>query len=129
LAACHHADINRTHPDDFFRWGGAKAGPAGWFAAMLIGWLVFKGDAFTLAYSQLEAVLLAVYVLYIIWLALLLFRVVERAGSIKVVGKGIVQLTGDRLLQLLILAWVFSAFLQGVAGFGVPIAVVAPLLI
>ena len=33
------------------------------------------------------------------------------------------------MLQLLLLAWVFSAFLQGVAGFGVPIAVVAPLLI
>jgi lactate permease len=32
-------------------------------------------------------------------------------------------------MQLLLLAWAFSAFLQGVAGFGVPIAVVAPLLI
>jgi len=32
-------------------------------------------------------------------------------------------------MQLLMLSWVFSAFLQGVAGFGVPIAVVAPLLI
>jgi lactate permease len=33
------------------------------------------------------------------------------------------------LLQLLILAWVFRAFLQGVASFGVPVTVVAPLLI
>ena len=32
-------------------------------------------------------------------------------------------------MQLLLLAWAFSSFLQGVAGFGVPIAVVAPLLI
>ena len=35
----------------------------------------------------------------------------------------------QRLIRLTSLAWVFSAFLQGVAGFGVPIAVVAPLLL
>lgn len=112
-----------------FRWGGAKAGPAGWFAALMIGWTVFRGDAYLLAYSQLDGVLLSLYVLYIIWLALVLYLVVDRAGAIQVIGRGILRLTADRLLQLLILAWVFSAFLQGVAGFGVPIAVVAPLLI
>jgi len=113
----------------FFRWGGSKAGPAGWLAALIVGSLVFEGGPQLLAYSQLEAVLLTVYVLYIIWMALALFRVVETAGAISVIGQGIVRLTTDRLLQLLILAWTFSAFLQGVAGFGVPVAVVAPLLI
>jgi lactate permease len=112
-----------------FRWGGAKAGPAGWLTALIIGLLVYKGSPELIAYSQLEAVLLSLYVLYIIWMALVLFRIVERAGAVQVIGKGIIRLTGDRLLQLLILAWVFSAFLQGVAGFGVPVAVVAPLLI
>lgn len=112
-----------------FQWGGAKAGPAGWFTALLIGVLVFRGGPELLAYAQLEGLLLALYVLYIIWMALVLFRVVETAGVIQVLGRGIVRLTSDTLLQLLILAWVFSAFLQGVAGFGVPVAVVAPLLI
>jgi lactate permease len=46
-----------------------------------------------------------------------------------VIGQGIARLTADRTMQLLLLAWAFSAFLQGVAGFGVPIAVVSPLLI
>jgi lactate permease len=112
-----------------FQWGGAKAGPAGWFAALLIGILVFRGGPELLAYAQLEGLMLALYVLYIIWMALVLFRLVETAGVIQVIGRGIVRLTSDTLLQLLILAWVFSAFLQGVAGFGVPVAVVAPLLI
>jgi len=112
-----------------FRWGGAKAGPAGWFAALLIATLAYKAGPGLVAYSQLEAVLLSLYVLYIIWMALLLYRVVEQAGAIQVIAQGIVRLTPDRLLQLLILSWVFSAFLQGVAGFGVPVAVVAPLLI
>lgn len=111
------------------RWGGAKAGPAGWFAALLIATLAFKADASQIAYSQLEGVLLSLYVLYIIWMALLLYKIVDEAGAIRVIARGIVRLTPDRLLQLLILSWVFSAFLQGVAGFGVPVAVVAPLLI
>jgi lactate permease len=62
-------------------------------------------------------------------MALVLFNVVNEAGAIAVIGRAISRLTGDRVMQLLILSWVFSAFLQGVAGFGVPIAVVAPLLI
>jgi lactate permease len=112
-----------------FRWGGAKAGAVGWLVALVVSWVHFGADASLLAYAQTQGVLLTLYVLYIIWMALVLFNVVREAGAIEVIADGIVKLTGDRVLQLLILSWVFSAFLQGVAGFGVPIAVVAPLLI
>lgn len=112
-----------------FRWGGNRAGPVGWLVAMAVAWFFFGAGPGVLAYSQLRGVLLTLYVLYIIWMALFLYRVVDEAGAITVIGKGIVRLTADPTMQLLLLAWVFSSFLQGVAGFGVPIAVVAPLLI
>ena len=35
----------------------------------------------------------------------------------------------DLRVQVIMLAWLFEAFLEGTAGFGVPAAVVAPLLI
>ncbi len=111
------------------RWGGAKAGPAGWLVALGVGVLFFGAGPRLLAYSQLRALLLTLFVLYIIWMALVLFNVVNEAGAIEVISQGLTLLTGDKNLQLLIMGWVFSAFLQGVAGFGVPIAVVAPLLI
>jgi lactate permease len=111
------------------RWGGKKAGPVGWFVAVLVAWLRFGAGLDVLLVSQLRGILLTLYVLYIIWMALVLFRVVDEAGAIAVIGQGIVRLTADPTMQLLLLAWAFSAFLQGVAGFGVPIAVVAPLLI
>lgn len=38
-------------------------------------------------------------------------------------------MTCNHILQLMILAFGFTSFLQGVAGFGVPVAVVAPLLV
>jgi lactate permease len=112
-----------------FRWGGSKAGPAGLVVALLVAWLRYGAGWEVLVTSQLRSLLLSLYVLYIIWMALVLYRVVDEAGAITVIGQGIARLTADRTMQLLLLAWAFSAFLQGVAGFGVPIAVVAPLLI
>jgi len=111
------------------RWGGKKAGPVGWAVAIAVAWLVFGAGFDLLAYSQLRGLLLSLYVLYIIWMALVLFRVVDEAGAIRVIGQGIARLTSEPTMQLLLMAWAFSSFLQGVAGFGVPIAVVAPLLI
>jgi lactate permease len=45
------------------------------------------------------------------------------------VGAGISRLTADRTMQLLLIAWIFCSFVQGVAGFGVGIAISTPLLI
>jgi lactate permease len=112
-----------------FRWGGKKAGPVGWVVAMGVAWLFFGAGPEVLLTSQLRGILLSLYVLYIIWMALVLYRVVDEAGAITIIGQGIARLTAEPTMQLLLLAWAFSAFLQGVAGFGVPIAVVAPLLI
>jgi len=111
------------------RWGGDRAGPVGWAVALLVAWLRFRAGPEVLLYSQLRALLLSLYVLYIIWMALLLYRVVDEAGAIAVIGQGISRLTAEPTMQLLLLAWAFGAFLQGVSGYGVPIAIVAPLLI
>lgn len=112
-----------------FRWGGARAGPVGWLVALIVSLSFFGAGPNLLAYSQMRALLLTLYVLYVIWMALVLYHTVAEAGAIATIGQGIIRLTGDRVLQLLILGWVFSSFLQGIAGYGVPIAVVAPLLI
>jgi lactate permease len=112
-----------------FRWGGSKAGGVGWLVALLVAVLRFGAGWQVLAYAQLKGLLLTLFVVYIIWGALLFFRVTDEAGAVEVIGKGLPRLTADRGLQALLLGWVFSAFLQGMGGFGVPVAVVAPLLI
>jgi lactate permease len=112
-----------------FNWSGARAGAAAWLVAFGISILAFGGGSELLAYSQVKAALLSVWVLYIIWAALLLFHIVDEAGSIKTIGQGITRITGNRVMQLILLAWVFTTFLQGVAGYGIPVAVVAPLMV
>ena len=109
-------------------WSGARAGAAGWFVSLIVAVFVFGAHSELIAYSQAKGALLSLNVLYIIWAALLLYHVVNETGAIKAIGIGIQRFSGDKAIQLLIFGWVFSSFLQGVAGYGVPIAVVAPLL-
>jgi lactate permease len=111
-----------------FRWGGASAGLAGALSSAVIAWILFGAGPEVLRVAGQKGTALSFHVLYIIWPALLLYHVVEASGAIRSIGTGVISLTEDHILQLLILGFAFSSFLQGVAGFGVPVAVVAPLL-
>ncbi|NPV57167.1 MAG: L-lactate permease [Anaerolineae bacterium] len=111
------------------RWSGAKAGFAGWLVALALAILVFGAHWQVVLVSLVRAGLLAFYVLYIIIPGLFLYNLVKETGGIDVIAARLFELTPDPVLQLLLLAWVFSAFLEGVAGFGIPVAVVAPMLI
>ena len=112
-----------------FHWGAAKAGPAGWFVAVLVALLRFGADIDLVALSQVKALLLTSDVLLIIWSAFLLYRVADEAGAIQILSQALPGLTRDRVLQALLIGWAFASFLQGVGGFGVPTAVTAPLLV
>jgi lactate permease len=111
------------------RWGAARAGGAGYLSALFIAALFFGAGPRLLAFAHTRALLLTVDVLMIIWAAFLLFRVADEAGAIDTIGKALPHLTADRGMQALIIGWVFASFLQGVGGFGVPVAVIAPILV
>jgi lactate permease len=112
-----------------FRWGAAKAGPAGWLMAVLVAAIYFGAGIEVLAAAQVKALLLTFDVLLIIWGAFLLYRVTDEAGAIEVIGETLPSLIKDKGMQALLIGWPFASFLQGVGGFGVPTAVTAPLLI
>lgn len=112
-----------------FKWGGSRAGAAGWIAAVWIAWLFFAAGPRLIAYTQAKAVLLSLDVLYIIWTALLLYHTADEAGAVRMIGVSLPRLTADRTMQGLLIGWLFASFLQGMGGFGVPVAVAAPLLV
>ena len=111
------------------RWGAARAGGAGYLSALVIATLFFGAGLELLAYAHVKALLLSVDVLLIIWAAFLLYRIADEAGAIRTIGQALPHLTNDAGMQALIIGWVFATFLQGVGGFGVPVAVIAPLLV
>ena len=111
------------------RWGAARAGGAGYLSALLVATLAFGAGPELLAYAHAKALLLTLDVLYIIWAAFLLYRVADEAGAIRQIGQSLPHLTADQGMQALVIGWVFASFLQGVGGFGVPVAVIAPILV
>jgi len=111
------------------RWGAARAGGAGYLVALWIAIQFFGAGPELLAYAHTKALLLSVDVLLIIWVAFLMYRVADEAGAIRVIGQALPHLTNDKGMQALVIGWVFASFLQGVGGFGVPVAVVAPILV
>jgi lactate permease len=111
------------------RWGAVQAGAAGYLSALVIASLFFGAGPSLLVYSHLRATLLSLEVLLVIWAAFLLFRVADEAGAIQTIAKALPHLSADRDFQAMITGWVFASFLQSVGGFGVPVAVTAPILI
>ena len=111
------------------RWSAQKAGPAAWLCGVFIAALSFGLTPAVFWVSQARGLLLAAYVLAVLWPALLLYNIVDRTGGIRALAVGMEQAIGDRGLLLVLLAWAFSALLEGLAGFGLPIAVVSPMLV
>lgn len=56
-------------------------------------------------------------------------QLAEQNGSFKVLQASLSNITDDRRLQLLLIAFCFGAFFEGAAGFGTPVAVTAGILI
>lgn len=112
-----------------FRWKASRAGGLGYAAALLVSWIWFGINLDTLAYAHAKAVFLIMDVLLIIWTAFLLYRVVAEAGGIEILSITLPHLTADKGMQALLIGWIFASFLQGVGGFGVPTAVIAPILV
>ena len=112
-----------------FRWGAARAGGVGYLATLFLAISIFGAGPDVLAFAHVKAFILSMDVLFIIWAAYLLYRVTDEAGVIKTIGKLLPSLTPDRGMQALLIGWVFASFLQGAGGFGVPVAVTAPILI
>ncbi|WP_251942501.1 L-lactate permease [Staphylococcus sp. Marseille-Q5304] len=65
---------------------------------------------------------------YIVMMAVLLYKLTNKTGQFKVIQDSISSISQDQRIQLLLIAFAFNGFLEGAAGFGVPIAICALLL-
>ncbi len=65
---------------------------------------------------------------WIVFTAILLYRLTVETGKFEIIKDSIGSLTGDQRLQALLIAFAFSGFIEGAAGFGTPVAVAAAML-
>src|SRR5579862_4260396 len=65
---------------------------------------------------------------WIVFTAMLLYRLTVETGKFEIIKDSIGSLTGDQRLQALLIAFAFGAFIEGAAGFGTPVAIAAAML-
>lgn len=65
---------------------------------------------------------------WIVYWAVVLYRLTEETGNFRIIKDSIGGLTTDRRLQAMLIAFAFGAFVEGAAGFGTPVAVAAAML-
>ncbi len=111
------------------KWGAPKAGAVSLLAAAALALIAFGANEWMLAISSAKGMSLSLSVLTIIWMSVMLYNVIEGMEGIAVMGRTITGLVRDPLAQALVVGWAFSGLIQGVAGFGLPIAVVAPFMV
>ncbi len=112
-----------------FQWGAKKAAPLGLLLTILIAWVFFKAPFTLIVLEGFKGVWSALVVLMVVWPAILLYELVQHANAFNVIRQSLQKHSPNQLIQVLAIGWCFTSFLQGITGFGVPVAVGAPLLI
>src|SRR6185295_6417934 len=65
---------------------------------------------------------------WVVFTAILLYRITVEMGKFETLKDSVGNLSQDRRLQALLIAFAFGAFIEGAAGFGTPVAVAAAML-
>ena len=109
---------------------GIKAAIVSLALALGIGILVFGLPAGAGAGSILYGFLAGMWPIgWIVLMAVWLYRISVRAGNFDIVRSSISAISTDQRIQMLLIAFCFGGFLEGAAGFGIPIAICAALLV
>ncbi|MCT9820464.1 lactate permease LctP family transporter [Microbacterium sp. W1N] len=109
---------------------GIWAGLIALAAQVIVALWVFGMPASAVAGAGLLGLLTALWpIAYIIVMAVWLYKVAVASGRFDVVRSSIAGISPDQRIQVLLISFAFGGFLEGAAGFGVPIAICAALLV
>ena len=65
---------------------------------------------------------------WIVFSAVLFYNLSVESGDFDVIRRSLARLTTDRRIQVLLVAFCFGALIEGIAGFGAPVAITASML-
>jgi lactate permease len=111
------------------RWPASRAMPLSYLTVVILGLGVWKIPGMQVAAASLHGLIVAASLLYIIFGAILLLNTLQESGAIRVIRQGFTDISADRRVQVIIIAWLFGSFIEGSAGFGTPAAVAVPLMV
>lgn len=102
---------------------------AAYLATAILALLLWGADFAKVAGATVNGAITAGTLLYIVFGAILLLYTVQESGAIQSIKRGFTNISPDRRVQAIIIAWLFGSMVEGASGFGTPAAVAAPLLV
>ncbi|MCR5175579.1 MAG: L-lactate permease [Anaerovibrio sp.] len=106
-----------------------KVLPIAWFSICIIGLFYWQMDFLHIAAYTITGFLGSIDTLLIIFGAILLMNMLNEAGAMRRIEAMFNGISEDARIQMIIVGFALSAFIEGAAGFGTPPAICAPLLI
>ncbi|WP_028583131.1 L-lactate permease [Desulfogranum mediterraneum] len=110
-------------------WSARRAMPVVYLTAAAIALFFWDMSFNRILASTLQGMVVTIAVLWIIFGAIMLLNTLQRSGAITTIRAGFTNISPDRRVQALIIAWLFGCFIEGASGFGTPAAIAAPLLV
>lgn len=95
----------------------------------LLALFVWQASGAQVAAATANGVIVALTLLFIVFAAILLLNTLKEGGAIVAIRKGFMDISPDRRIQAIIVAWLFCSMVEGSSGFGTPSAIGAPLLL
>lgn len=110
-------------------WPAKRAMPIVYVATAAIAYFAWEMSFNRIVASSIQGLLVTVSVLWIIFGAIMLLNTLQNSGAIATIRAGFTNISPDRRVQAIIIAWLFGCFIEGASGFGTPAAIAAPLLV
>ncbi len=112
-----------------FRWPAWKAMPISYLVVFVVAFFYWRLATMQILAASLNGLVITATLIYIIFGALLVLNTLSESGGLAAIRQGFINITPDRRIQVIIIAWLFGSFIEGSAGFGTPAAVCVPLLV
>lgn len=68
-------------------------------------------------------------IVWIVITAIWVYNMTVESGEFNIIKNSLAQITDDRRLQAIFIAFAFGSFIEGTAGFGTPVAITAAMLV
>ena len=111
------------------RWPASRAMPLSYLTAAGLALFVWGVPIAQVAAASVNGLVVAARLLFIIFGAILLLNTLKESGGLRTIRQGFTDISPDRRVQVIVIAWLFGSFIEGSAGFGTPAAVAVPLMV
>lgn len=109
---------------------GHIAAICGLIGALIVAIFIWKMPVGLAISSTLNGAAFGLFpIVWIVVTAVWVYNMTVESGEFEIIKDSLARLTDDRRLQALLIAYSFSCFIEGTAGFGTPVAIAAAMLV